>query len=58
MNGSGSLNAAPTSVMIDVDINVDSISSDYDVDRLSERVKEDIYNDMMYRNVNVVSLRR
>lgn len=49
---------APTSVMIDVDINVDSISSDYDVDRLADRLKEDIYNDMMYRNVNVVSLRR
>ena len=44
--------------MIDVDINVDSISSDYDVDRLADRLKEDIYNDMMYRNVNVVSLRR
>lgn len=56
----GGLNSepAPTSVMIDVDINVDSISSDYDVDRLADRLKEDIYNDMMYRNVNVVSLRR
>ena len=58
MNGGVGLNAAPATYVIDVDINVDSISSDYDVDRLSERVKEDIYNDMMYRNVNVVSLRR
>lgn len=39
----------------DININVDSISSDYDVDRLTERIKQNIYEDGAYRNVNVIN---
>ena len=34
---------------------VDELSSDYDVDRLMERMKEKIYEDGAYRNVNTIS---
>ena len=37
---------------------VDEIGSDYDVDQLSERIKQNIYEDGMYRNVNTISLQR
>ena len=37
------------------DINIDAqISSDYDVDQLSERIKKQIYDDASYRNVNTL----
>ena len=36
-------------------MNVGEIGSDYDVDRLVERVKQDIYDASAYRNVNVIS---
>lgn len=37
------------------DINIDAqISSDYDVDQLSERIKKQIYDDATYRNVNTL----
>lgn len=37
------------------DINIDAqISSDYDVDQLSERIKKQIYEDSTYRNVNTI----
>jgi len=36
-------------------MNVGEISDDYDVDRLVDRVKEDIYEAAAYRNVNVIS---
>lgn len=42
----------------DIDINVDEIGSDYDVDRLAERVKEQINADSRYRNVNSISFLR
>ena len=42
----------------DIDIIVDEIGSDYDVDQLSERIKQNIYEDGMYRNVNTISLQR
>lgn len=58
VSGGSSLTNAPTAVNIDIDINVDSIANDYDVDRLCDRVKEDLYSDLMYRNINVVNLRR
>ena len=38
----------------DIDIAVDSLESDYDVDRLADHVKEMIVNDAMYRNVNAI----
>lgn len=42
----------------DIDIIVDELGSDYDVDQLSERIKKNIYEDSMYRNVNSISLQR
>jgi hypothetical protein len=42
----------------DIDIHIDEISDDYDVDQMVERVKQDIYRDSMYRNVNTVNLFR
>jgi len=39
-------------------MNVDSIASDYDVDRLVERVKTDIYEASSYRNVNSIGFVR
>lgn len=42
----------------DIDINVDEISNDYDVDQLAERIKQQITNDAMYRNVNALNFMR
>lgn len=42
----------------DIDINVDEIGSDYDVEQVSKKVKEDIKNDAMYRNVNLLNFIR
>lgn len=39
-------------------VNVDSISNDYDVDQLVERVKDDIYSAASYRNANVINFSR
>jgi hypothetical protein len=39
----------------DISINVDSISDDYDVDQMAERIKEIIYEDSVYRNVNNIN---
>jgi hypothetical protein len=40
---------------IDVDINVESIASDYDVEQLADKIRSMIYDDATYRNVNNVS---
>jgi len=38
------------------DINIQAdINSDYDVDRLADRIKKQIYDDASYRNVNAIS---
>jgi len=42
-------------VYVDVNINVDHIENDYDVDRLVDRVKDDIYTASTYRNLNVIT---
>lgn len=39
----------------DIDVNVDEIANDYDVDRMVERVKQSIYNETTYRNVNAIN---
>ena len=39
-------------------VNIDSISNDYDVDQLVERVKDDIYSAASYRNANVINFSR
>ena len=42
---------------VNVDIQA-TIQGDYDVDRMVERVKKDIYDDGQYRNVNAISFLR
>jgi peptidoglycan hydrolase-like protein with peptidoglycan-binding domain len=42
----------------DIDINVESIGSDYDVDQLADRVKSLINEDARYRNNNAINLMR
>ena len=39
----------------DIDINVDEIANDYDVDRVADRVKQAIYKETTYRNVNAIN---
>ena len=39
----------------DIDISVEKLESDYDVDRVADRIKRLIYEDGQYRNVNVVN---
>jgi hypothetical protein len=45
-------------ITYDIDINVESMSSDYDVDKVATRVKTLIAEDARYRNNNAVSLKR
>ena len=40
----------------DIDINIEKIDNDYDVDRMVDKVKQSIYNESIYRNVNVINL--
>ena len=42
----------------DISIVVDEISSDYDVDQMAARIKQQIYDDSTYRNVNSINLIR
>ena len=43
---------------INVSINVDKIDSDYSVDQMVSRVKDKLYEDASYRNVNVLNFFR
>ena len=40
------------------DITVEEIGSDYDVDQMIDRVRERIYDDASYRNVNAINFLR
>ena len=42
----------------EIHIDVDKISNDYDVDRMAERIKQQIVNSARYRNVNTINLLR
>ena len=42
----------------DITIQVDEISNDYDVDQMVERIKQNIYEDSTYRNVNAINFLR
>lgn len=42
----------------DIQISVDEIGSDYDVDQLARRIKQQITEDSTYRNVNAISFIR
>jgi hypothetical protein len=39
----------------DIEINVDSISDDYDVEQLADKIRSMIYDDAVYRNVNSIN---
>ena len=56
-NGYGTNNFGGN-VYVELNMSVGEIGSDYDVDRLVDRVKEDIYDASSYRNVNAVSFLR
>jgi hypothetical protein len=62
MNGTSSIDnsKAETSSVntFDIDINVENISDDYDVEQLADKIREMIYDDSMYRNVNTINLTR
>ena len=45
-------------VYVELTMNVSDISSDYDVDRFMDRVKNNIYDAASYRNVNAVRFQR
>ena len=54
----GTSNAFGGETYVDVQINVDEIGSDYDVERLAEKVKDEIYKNAQYRNVNALNFIR
>ena len=45
-------------VYYNIDINVERISSDYDIDEVVNKIKQTIYEDASYRNVNAIHLIR
>lgn len=45
-------------ITYDIDINVESIGSDYDIDKVASKVKSLITQDAKYRNNNAVNLKR
>jgi hypothetical protein len=45
-------------INLDIDINVESIGSDYDVEQVADTIKRMIANDARYRNNNTVNLTR
>ena len=56
--GSSSNQQTVGDTYINVDINVDQIANDYDVEAAANKVKQIIYQDSMYRNVNRINLLR
>ena len=42
----------------DINITVDKIENDYDVDKMADKIREKIYEDASYRNVNAINLIR
>jgi hypothetical protein len=45
-------------ISVDVDINVENISSDYDVEQMANKIRSMLRDDAMYRNVNNINLTR
>ena len=58
MTGSHTSTENNGDITYDIDINVESISSDYDVEQVANKVKSLINEDARYRNNNAVSLKR
>ena len=55
LKANGGLNFAGGDNYYDIVVNVDQMSSDYDVDRAIDRIKARLYQDGAYRNVNTLS---
>lgn len=53
--GDGLSGGSGGTVYLDIQINVDELASDYDVEKLTEKVKQQIYNEASYRNINFIS---
>ena len=53
MSSAGSIEGG-SNATYEININVDKIASDYDVDKMAERVKKIIVKDSSYRNVTQV----
>ena len=59
MSSNTSINSAlGGNIYLDLDMHVDEIGSDYDVDRIANRVKDIIYDASSYRNVNTINFIR
>ena len=58
-NGSiSNVSNSPSNIYLNLDMHVDEIGSDYDVDRIANRVKDIIYDASSYRNVNTINFIR
>ena len=58
MSGNSTITNTYGNQNISVSINVDKIDSDYSVDQMVSRVKDKLYEDASYRNVNVLNFLR
>lgn len=59
MNGeTGKNNNTNGDYYFEIAINVDKVTSDYDVDQIADRIKQQISDSARYRNVNVINLLR
>lgn len=58
LNGVSSTQKAGGDNYFDIDIQVEEIANDYDVDQMAARIKQNIYEDSVYRNVNAVNFLR
>lgn len=57
-NGSSDKSSNGGDNYFDINISVDSIENDYDVEQMADKIKDMIYDDSIYRNVNTVNLIR
>ena len=58
LNGASKTQKAGGDNYFDIDIQVEEIANDYDVDQMAARIKQNIYEDSVYRNVNAVNFLR
>jgi len=58
ISGGNTTNNRSGDLYVELTMNVDGINNDYDVDRMIDRVKSNIYDASNYRNVNSVNFSR
>lgn len=58
MQGNNTTTTTFGGINLNLVMNVDQIASDYDVDRIADRVKDIVYNAGQYRNVNTLNFIR